>query len=241
MTLHLIEGEAGCAFACDNRCVAVIVDALRASATAAMLLDAGATEIHIVREVAEALELRDQLSDALLFGERGGLPLDGFDYGNSPRDVAIAAGRTIVFTTTTGSMRLVDAFGAAALYMGSTTNATAVLRAAARHGTDVVLIPAGLAGDPEFDAQEDWTAAAAIAMLSDASVGEGALLYRDWRQKIELDGLGALFDAAPHAEKLRAVGCEADIAFCARMDVTRAVPEAVSRTEFGVLVRKCEA
>jgi len=241
MTWHLIEGEAGCTFARENRCVAVIVDALRASATAAMLLDAGATEIHVVREVADALTLKKQLPEALLFGERGGLPPAGFDYGNSPREVGHAAGHTVVFTTTTGSTRLVDAFGAAALYMGTTTNATAVAKAAACHGTDVVLVPAGLAGDPAFDAQEDWVAAAAIAMLSDAPIGEGALLYRDWRQKIELDGLGALFDGAPHAEKLRAVGCEADLAFCARLDETHAVPEAVSRTEYGVLVKKGQA
>ena len=240
MTWHLIEGEAGCAFARDNHCVAVIVDALRASATAAMLLDAGAVEIHVVREVADALALKKQQPDALLFGERGGLPPAGFDFGNSPREVGQASDRTVVFTTTTGSTRLVDAFGAAALYMGTTTNATAVVQVAVRHETDVVLVPAGLAGDAAFDAQEDWVAAAAIAMLSDAPIGEGALLYRDWRQKIELDGLGALFDEAPHAEKLRAVDCEADIAFCAQLDVTRAVPEAVSRTEHSVLVKKGE-
>lgn len=241
MTWHLIEGDTGCAFARYNHCVAVIVDALRASATAAMILDAGATEIHVVREVSDALELKKHLPNALLFGERGGLPPTGFDYGNSPREVGDACDRTVVFTTTTGSTRLIDAYGAAALYMGTTINANAVVRAASRHETDVVLIPAGLAGTADFYAQEDWVAAAAIAMVADAPIGEGALLFRDWRQKIELDGLGALFAAAPHAEKLRAVGFEADINFCARLDVTPAVPEGVSQTDFGVRVKKLGA
>ena len=37
-TWHFIEGEAGCAFAVEQQCAALVVDSLRASATAAMLL-----------------------------------------------------------------------------------------------------------------------------------------------------------------------------------------------------------
>ena len=51
MKWHFIAGEEGCRFAVDNNCVAIIVDALRASATAAYMLHAGATEILAVREV----------------------------------------------------------------------------------------------------------------------------------------------------------------------------------------------
>ena len=57
MPWHFIEGEAGCRYAVEHGCVAIVVDALRASATAAMLLDAGATRILAVREVAEAREM----------------------------------------------------------------------------------------------------------------------------------------------------------------------------------------
>ncbi len=55
---HIVEGEAGCRFAADRSAVAVVVDALRASATAAMLLDAGATELLVVRTVSEAFAAR---------------------------------------------------------------------------------------------------------------------------------------------------------------------------------------
>ena len=48
---HLIEGEAGCRFAVEKGCVAVVVDALRASATAAMLLERGARELVVVRPI----------------------------------------------------------------------------------------------------------------------------------------------------------------------------------------------
>lgn len=238
MAWHIIEGDAGCAFAVAQGAVAVVVDALRASATAAILLDAGAEELLVVRTVEEAFAARARYPDALLYGERGGLPPDGFDYGNSPLEAAHAAGRRVIFTTTTGAGRLVAVWGAAAVYLGTTLNATAVARTAARHGGVVVLIPAGLAGDPHFDAQEDRAAAVAIAMAADVEIAEGRAVYDVWRRRIEAEGLVALFARAPHAAKLRQVGREADIAYCAQVDITGAVPMGVARDAFGVWVRR---
>ncbi|MCF6284234.1 MAG: 2-phosphosulfolactate phosphatase, partial [Candidatus Hydrogenedentes bacterium] len=95
MRWHIIEGEAGCEFAVAHRCTAVIVDALRASATAAMLFDAEATSILAVRDVADALRAKEDQPHALLYGERGGIPPEGFDFGNSPRDAYHAAGKAV--------------------------------------------------------------------------------------------------------------------------------------------------
>lgn len=235
--VHLIEGAAGCAYAVAHGGVAVVVDALRASATAAMLFDAGATDILAVTEVEDALAARAEWPDALLYGERGGLPPEGFDYGNSPQTVAAAAGRRVIFTTTTGAGRLVACWGAAAVYMGTTVNAGAVARAAMGHGRDVVIIPAGLTADPTFDAQEDWAAAAAIASAMGIEAGEGANALAHWQGRIADEGLPLLFESAPHADKLRRVGLETDIAYCAQMDLTPCVPTGHARTPHGVHMR----
>lgn len=236
MKCHLIEGAAGCDYAVERQCVAVVVDALRASATAAYLLHAGATEIVVVREVEDAYAAHRAYPGALLAGERGGLPPEDFDLGNSPRQVETAAGRRVIFTTTTGAGRLIACWGAPAVYMGSTVNAAAVARAAASHGRDVVLIPAGLMDDPGFIAQEDWVAATAVAIALDVAVGEGAGRFQYWRARIESEGLPYLFATAPHAEKLRAVGLDADIPFCAQLDSVSAVPLVLGRNQFGVTV-----
>jgi len=233
---HLIEGKAGCEYAVENHSVAVIVDALRASATAAMILDAGATELLVVRTVDEALALKRETPDRLLFGERGGLPPEGFDFGNSPREAFAAKGKRIAFTTTTGAQRLIDAFGSVAVYMGTTLNASAVIAAAARHNTDVVLIPAGLEGDPTFDAQEDWVAATLLASRAGGEIGRGRERFEHWQRRIESEGVAALFYGAPHARKLRAVGLEADIDYCAQIDIVSAVPVVVERTSAGVRI-----
>jgi len=238
MRWHIIEGEAGCRYALNHGCTAIIVDALRASATAALLLHKGATEILAVCEVDEAFAAKQRYPEALLYGERGGLPPEDFDYGNSPLEAQAAKGRRVIFTTTTGAGRLISAWGADAVFMGSTVNATAVAHAAAQRDADAVLIPAGLTGDPAFDAQEDRVAAAAIAMAARAEVCEGQELYAYWRPRIEAEGLAALFTSAPHAEKLRRIGRTEDIHYCAQMDVTSAVPTALARTEDGILIRR---
>lgn len=234
---HIIEGEAGCVYARDNDCAAVIVDALRASATAAMMLDAGAPEILAVGSVEDAFRAKDAWPDALLFGERGGLPPEGFDFGNSPRETAAAAGKRVIFTTTNGSARLLEAWGAPEIYMASTVNGTALARTLAERKCDVVLVPASTAGDPEQDMQEDWVAAAALAMAADVEIGVGAQDFRYWRQLIELDGVLKLFRAAPHARTLDDLGLEDDVTFCARRDVTTALPVATERAELGVVLR----
>lgn len=242
MRIHLIEGDSGCRFAVEHKAAAVIVDALRASATAAALLEAGAKDVCVVREVAEAFALKAFWPDALLFGERGGVPPEGFDFGNSPAEASHGRNRRVIFTTTTGAGRLLAAWGAPAALMASVVNSTAMARYFEKYPVDeVVIIPAGLMSDPSFDAREDWVAAAWIAArlfaLEGNVPGEGYDRYREVKDRLDAEGVEALFRTAPHADKLRAVGLEADIALCARVDCCRALPLAVKEFQGGLLIR----
>lgn len=230
----MIEGMDGCRYAREYGHTAVIVDALRASCTAAMLLDAGATEITLVPDVDTALKFKTANPDALLFGERNGLPPEGFDYGNSPREVAAAKGKSIGFTTSNGTALMIEAFGAPEVYMASVTNGMVLVQQVMALDRDAVLILAGNVSDPEFSAQEDWVAASAMVMLTDIEVGEGITAFREWRHMISLDGVAKLFDTAPHSDALRAIGLGEDIRFCARPNLTTALPRAVGRSEFGI-------
>ena len=242
MKWHFILGEDGCRFAVENRCTAIVVDALRASATAAYMLHAGATEILAVREIDDAFALKQTCPDALLAGERGGLPPEGFDFGNSPREVARVAGKRVIFTTTTGAGRLIQAWGAHAVYAGSPVNASAVSHAAIAAGRDVVVVPAGLMTDPSFSAQEDWVGGIAIAnaaeiQLGRLDIGEGGHRYTYWHDRVLCEGVPALFQSAPHAQKLRKVGLTEDIAFCAQTDTVATVPAVISFDDGAVVLR----
>lgn len=246
MRVHVIEGADGCAFAAERRAVAVVVDALRASATAAALLHAGAVEILAVPGVEGALAAHRERPDALLYGERGGLPPEGFDYGNSPAEAHHAAGRRVVFTTTTGAGRLSQCAGAAAVLMGTVVNASAAVDAARRlAGPDgeVVFIPAGLMDDPAFDAQEDRAAAVFLmerlrAACPQGEIGEGRDLHAAYAARLAEEGILRLFETAPHAEKLRRIHLESDIPLCADPDRYPAVPLAAALSVEGVLLRR---
>jgi 2-phosphosulfolactate phosphatase len=70
---------------CENhRGTIVVIDVLRAFSTAAYAFASGVRQICLVSNVDEAFDLKQRFPEALLMGEDQGLPVDGFDYGNSP-------------------------------------------------------------------------------------------------------------------------------------------------------------
>ena len=114
------------------RGVVVVVDVFRAYTTAAEALARGAEKIILVAEVDEALELRERGMGDLCAGEVGGMRPDGFDFGNSPSELAAAdvAGKTIIQSTRAGTVGMVAAAESAdALFGGSFAVASATVRA----------------------------------------------------------------------------------------------------------------
>ena len=87
----------------------VVVDVIRAFTTSAVALARGAREILPVGTVEEALEYKRNHPGALAFGEVGGIPPQGFDFGNSPThtDALDLQGRTIVQRTSAGTQGIV--------------------------------------------------------------------------------------------------------------------------------------
>ena len=68
----------------------VVVDVLRAFTTAAYAFAAGARHVYLVGTVAEALEFKAANPGTLAMGEEHGRRPDGFDFANSPAQVAAA-------------------------------------------------------------------------------------------------------------------------------------------------------
>ncbi len=89
---------------------AVVIDALRATTTMAALMDAGASSVSAVSDIAQARDMASA-AGALLAGEVHGLPPEGFDLGNSPVEALEAdlRGRDVVLFTTNGTRALCSA------------------------------------------------------------------------------------------------------------------------------------
>jgi 2-phosphosulfolactate phosphatase len=62
----------------------VVIDVIRAFTNAAFAFSRGAKEIYPVSTVEEALKFKAEMPNSLACGEVGGLPPQGFDFGNSP-------------------------------------------------------------------------------------------------------------------------------------------------------------
>jgi len=118
----------------------VVIDVLRAFTTAAFAFAAGAQRITVVSTVTEALGLREENPDWLIMGEEDGLPVDGFDFDNSPsaligRDLT---GCRLIQRTSAGTQGVVRSRRATHLFAASLTCAQATVRAILTLGSDQV-------------------------------------------------------------------------------------------------------
>jgi 2-phosphosulfolactate phosphatase len=218
----------------------IIVDQLRASSTIATALANGAECVMPFADIEETLAAAARLGRAsvLLGGERGGKLIPGFDLGNSPAEYTPerVAGRRILFTTTNGARALHHARGAQRILVGAAVNCTAVSLAVAP-GADVAILCAGTDGVIAF---EDRLAGGAIV---EALTRRGATWTFNEPATAALDRWRRVGDEArarsiPLAnvfvermtetdggQNLIAIGQEADLARCARLDSLNVAPE----------------
>lgn len=109
--------------------VYVVIDVIRATTTLCVLFEQGCRRVLVAPSVAAARDAaRTDGAGALLAGEVGGLAPPGFDYGNSPRELAAAevAEREVIFATTNGTRALRACLGGRAILAGAFRNAGAV-------------------------------------------------------------------------------------------------------------------
>ena len=150
----------------------IVVDVLRASSTIVQALESGYGRVLCCAEVEEARALREEIEDAVLAGEREALRVEGFDFGNSPRDFLDPKAETLILTTSNGTRAIVEAAADCdVVFVGSLLNLDAVAGAARDHGEDVEVICAGVDGQFALD---DAYCAGRIAELLDGERTDGA-------------------------------------------------------------------
>lgn len=151
----------------------VVIDVLRAFTTAAYAFAAGVSEIWLAETIEEAFALAERDPSALLMGESGGYPIEGFDFGNSPSEIIeqSIAGRRLIQRTTAGTRAAVAASGADPLLVGSFVCAAATVRQLERRNASrVALVLSGRRG--KWDGNDD---AACAELLAARLAGGGAI------------------------------------------------------------------
>ncbi len=190
----------------------VVIDVLRAFTVEPWLFHQGVERIVAVAEADHAIALRDgHLPGALLAGEHGGRPLEGFDLGNSPAEVAAhrdLTGTTVLHRTSAGTQGLVRTMGSGTVFVAGLVNASATAAALLALGprrVRFVVTGASLGRDGDEDL-------AAAELIAARMVGEDLDLEPVLRRVRDSDA-GRMFmpggpDWAP-PEDLR-LACEVD-------------------------------
>lgn len=156
-----------------------IIDVFRAFTTAAVVLANGASRVIMVGSVDEALALRAAGAVHACMGEVGGIAPKGFDYGNSPFEVAGRdfAGMAVAQRTSAGTQGIVTARKAEALYATSLVTASATARALrAGAPADITLVAMGHEGVTRTD--EDELCALHIRNLLEGRPGDPEAVRR---------------------------------------------------------------
>ena len=205
----------------------MVIDVLRATSTIAIALANGAEMIIPVRNIDDALELKKQLPDAVLAGERKGEILDGFDIGNSPHEYIKenVEGKVIISCTTNGTAAIDAAKGSPAVFCGAIINAQAVADTLLAQNSDLVILCSGTDGQISYD----------------DIIGAGAVIYKIYEKETDIymsDAAKIAFQSyainkqnilkglqsSYHGDKLTRAGKGQDVIFCAKEDIVNITP-----------------
>ncbi len=209
--------------------LAVVIDVLRSTTTMIHALASGCTAVRPCLEVEEARQLAGQMrvGRVLLGGERGGLPLPGFDLGNSPAEYTAKAccGTTLVLTTTNGTRACYRAAEAERVLIAGVVNYSAVCEQLRQDDRPIHLICAGT--DGEIALEDTLLAGAFVDFLCEVSevrLNDSARLAWDCFENHGQVLLGAL-QIGKGGMHLQRLGLAEDIQAAAQVDQFNLVPE----------------
>ena len=204
----------------------VVADILRATTTITFAVANGATAITPVLTPEDAFRLAADQPNTLIGGERGGVKVDGFDLGNSPREYteSVVSGWQIILTTTNGTRTLQACRAADRVLVGSFLNLRAIVDQVAQVEGELVFACSGREGG--FCTEDTAFAGACVAVLGETQLTDAAetakILYQTHRD----DLLGMLRNCY-HGRSLAGIGLSEDLEFCAQMDLVDVVPRLI--------------
>jgi len=170
------------------RGTAVIIDVFRAFTCAPLMFSLGVKTIILVSTPDEGFALKEKNPGWILVGEVGGIPIDGFDLGNSPSQILREGpqffdGRTVVQRTSSGVQGALAALDSAdEVLLGSFTLAKSTALYIRAHNAERVSLVA-MGWDLKVKAPEDEHCARYIAHL----LGKGAYDHNQALREIIFD------------------------------------------------------
>jgi len=210
---------------------AVVIDAIRATATIVAALAAGVREVvpYATADEVRAEAERRPAGSFVTCGERLGERIEDMDLNNSPPAMTAetVGGRSLLLTTTNGTGAILAAREAETVLAAALSNRTAVARRVLAEGRRAVFLTAGTVGTV---AAEDVLVAGACLEAMTASPGGEAFHLED-SARVALAAWQDAKDRLPEAFRdtwggafITGLGLEEDLAACSQVDTTDVVP-----------------
>ena len=208
--------------------IVLVIDVLRAFSTAAYAFSRGAKQIMLVSTVEEALALKIQIPNSRAMGEVGGLPPEGFDFGNSPTHIRQEdlSGVTLIQRTGAGTQGAVRSQHAEVMLASSFVVADATVKFVNKHGAQEVTFV--ITGQTFSGGDEDLACAEYLEELMKGNPpGKKPFIQRVFDSR----------DALQHLDPAQTGFPRSDLDFCTQIDKFNfAMP--ISR-EGGKLIMRC--
>lgn len=209
----------------DSNNIIIIIDIFRATSTIVTALANGAHSVIPVQSVDEAISFKNK--GYLLAAEKDGVPVQGFDFGNSPLEFLDdrIKNKEIVITTTNGTQAIQVAKNKGEIIIGAFLNLSAIAQYLIRQNKDVIMLCAGWKN--KFNL-EDFVFAGSLTYqlynshqfeLASDSALLGYLTFDRSRRKLK-----EFLNMASHKKRLENLNLEEDIDFCLSVDKYDVIP-----------------
>lgn len=205
--------------------VVIVIDVLRATSVMVTALNNGLKEVIPVLSPEEAFAYKNENPGPILLGgEREALPIEGFDYGNSPLDYipAVVQNKSLVMTTSNGTRAIKGSVGASKILIASFLNVKAVTDKIASE-KDLVVV---CSGSNDLFTIEDALCAgmivSKIASNNDIKLSDGAQAMKKLYEVNE--GLEPFVSGGNHYQLLQKRGFYDDLKYCFQKNTINLVP-----------------
>lgn len=206
-----------------NSSIVVVIDILRATSSMCVAFDFGAKAIIPVQTIEECLEYKEK--GHLIAAERNAVPVDGFDFGNSPFSFMspLIKDKEIVMSTTNGTIALHAARDAKEIVIGAFANQSILEDYLRARSENVILLCSGW--KYEINIEDTIFAGAVVAELEPyfAIQNDAAMLamylYKEADQRKKY-----FMQKSTHFHRLIEMDLQADVKYSLRRDTHPVLP-----------------
>ena len=192
----------------------IVLDVFRSSNTIISILDRGAIALVPTISVSDAMQLKELHPDWLLFGERNGVMIDGFDGDSSPAQLSPdVAGKVVILTTSGGTRCINSCDNTRQVIIASFANANAVIDYLhSEKISDPTFWAVGVRGD--HCAKEDDVCANYLDNLHKGQLQDFTKIHHE------------LF-LTSGSQRLLKLGQDNDLDYCTSLNISTTVPQRI--------------